>query len=416
MDTDTLAGPDEQQFEWVLVPPAPAPGGDDPAWQAEAAELRSRKTELDRRRKNLKEREAEIDRRGTGRDQEASLDDMRRAFVTQWETIDELKNLLDTQSTWLDQRRNELAQQEQDLKSLSERRNSLFKQMTDTREREGRSGRFRKLLREFRNISEENRVKNEQVGAAISEYNLQYDDFLHALDTKMPVATELIADFVEWIEKRRAHNEQINKYNADKRLLETSIGQWRYEESRLQKDVREFLGPLRLTSDSQKALRHQLDQVIWLSGDQNIAGRLFELLCVDLLNTIGLRVIHSGGSDDNGIDLTAVETTRLGAELQYFIQCKLRSKDGEKGKVGRNEMSKFIGDLSSNPEDRKIFMTLGEFDDAARERSEARGVDLWDGSKLLERLLREEVGFIVQFNTDGFQCRINSEYWENLEN
>ena len=415
MDTDALAESDEQQFEWILVPPAPAPDGDDPTWQEKAAELRRRQSELGKRLEDLRERRAEIDSRGTGRDQEMSLDDARRALVGQWETIDELSSILRDESAWLDRRRNELAEQEHKLGTLSEEISSLREQRDRVHEREGHSDEWRELNNRFASLNPERVVAGEQFSARVEEYNRHYDDFLRMLDTKMPLAAQMIADLGRWAEERHAHNEQTNKDNTDRRLLDTNFAQWEYEDRRLSEDIREFLGPFQLTLEAQKALRHQLDQVIWRAHDQNIAGKLFEMLCMDLLSHLGLHVAHSGGNNDGGIDITAEEITRAGAHIQYFAQCKLRSKEGSKGVIGQNEVSKFIGDLPKDPTTRNLFMTLGNFDDAACERAEEHGIDLWNGEKLLERLVKEAVGFQKLFGIDGFQCRINSGYWENIE-
>ena len=388
---------------------------DDSTWPVAAAELRRRATELAQRHEDLQKRREELLSRDVRRKQETSLDDARRQIVEQWITVDELSSLLREEHQWLDQRRTDLAEQEHSHNATGEHLDSLRKRIDDIHEREGHSDEYWDLRGQFDKLSSERAITAEQFSAHVGEYNMRYDKFIHALETSVTSATQVIAKLGVWTKERRKHNEQVNKYNSDQNLLNASFDQWRYENNRLRDDIREFLGPLHLTRDTANSLRHQLNSIIWRSHDRNAAGRLFELLCADLLNKMGLQVMHSGGNDDGGIDITTEETTRAGAKLRYFAQCKLRSRDGEAKQVGRSDLSRFIGDLPNNPADQKLFLTLGDFDTAARGRAEEHGIRLWDGTKLLEHLLHEGIGFNVRFDTEGFRARINFGYWEALE-
>lgn len=415
LSAETAVASDEEQFEWVFVPPVRTRDDSDLAWQATAAELRERATELGKRHEDLQQQRVELRSRDVRRKDEVSLDDARHRLVEQWTAVDELSSLMREEHEWLDRRRTELAEQEHNHNTLNERLNSLQRQVDDVHEREGHSREYRILRGQFNELNSERNLKAEQLSARIVEYNLRYDKFIHALEIAITPAAKLMEDIGNWTQERRVHNEQVNKYNSDLHLLDASFDQWRYEDNRLRDDIGEFLGPLHLTPETIKILRHQLSKTIWRSHDRNTAGKLFEFLCADLLIEMGLRVIHSGGNDDGGIDIRAEETTRAGTKLHYFIQCKLRSNGGETGQISRSDLSKFIGDLPNNPADQKIFITLGDFDTAASGRAQEHGIGLWNGARLLEHLLNEGVGFNVRFGVEGFHVQINLGYWETLE-
>jgi restriction system protein len=112
---------------------------------------------------------------------------------------------------------------------------------------------------------------------------------------------------------------------------------------------------------------HHLHELTW---------RQFEQLVADAYKAKGYRVEERGGSADGGIDLLMRAPT---GEL-VAVQCK-RWKEWQ---VGAPRIREFVGAMTQERIDRGIFITSGRFSRPAQEAGTKMGIQLLDGSDLLE--------------------------------
>ena len=410
--TPTAGEPDDRDTVRIFVPASPGAHhqpGDDLAKD----ELIRRRDALVKDRKDLDQRSAAAHDGGDLRADEAALDDARRELVARWGAMDEIGRILRSENAWLDERRAALAGEEENLHKLHERLHSMDNEMNEVHRVSGHSAEYESLRRTAAPIRSEGAARSDQISARIAEYNHHYDAFVQTLNSHMPTLDELTADLKDWAAQRHNHNNAVIEANTEQDLLATSYKMLHYEDVRLMDDIRTYLGLFRLTVDAKASLTHQFNMLIWRSNDRNTAGFQFELVCKDLLERMDLDVTHTGGSDDRGIDMHATAKTPTGGKYRYLIQCKLRSRGDA---IGVNTIAKFVGRLPSSKEyDKAAVVTSGDFDDGARELASERNIELWNGAWLLEQLVKNNVGFNLGFNVDGYSVVVNQKYWHDLE-
>ena len=415
--TDAQATPtddeaDDRHAVRIFVP-APYGAHDQPSDDLAKDELVQRREALAKDREDLDQRSAAVHDGGDLRADEATLDDVRRELVARWVAMDEIGHILRSESAWLDEHRAALAGEEEDLRNLRERLDSIENEMHEMHQISGHSAEYESLRKTVTPIRRERAARSDQISARIDEYNHRYNTFIQTLSSHMSTADELIARLKDWIVQRHNHNDSINEVNTAHALVRAGHKVLDNDEIRLMEDIRTYLGPFRLSASAKKELTHQFNILIWKSDDRNIAGHQLELLCVDLLDRMGFEVTHTGGSDDHGIDIQADETSPTGGRYRYLIQCKL----GSGGKlIETNPIEQFLSRLPDRREyDKAAVVTSGNFDDNAKTLAAERNVVLWNGTWLLEQLVKNNVGFNLGFNVDGYSVRVNREYWDELE-
>lgn len=403
---------DDRNAVRIFVP-APQGAHDQPGDALAKDDLVRRRDALAKEREDLDRRSSALHNGGDLRANETALDDVRRELVARWATMDEIGHILRSESAWLDERRAALADEEEGLRNLSERLGSIENEMNEMHRLSGHSAEYESLRRTVTPIRRERAARSDQISARIAEYNHRYDAFIQTLSSHMSTVDDLTAQLKDWIVRRHNHNDAINEVNTAHALVQTGYKVLDNDEIRFMEDVRAYLGPFRLSDSAKKELTHQFNMLIWKSDDQHIAGRQFELLCVDLLDRMSFGVTHTGGSDDHGIDIQADEMSPTGGRYRYLIQCKLGSGSEP---IGTNPIAQFIGRLPDRREyDKAAVVTSGDFDDNAKTLAAERNVVLWNGAWLLEQLVKNNVGFNLGFNVDGYSVRVNREYWDELE-
>ena len=410
--TPTAGEPGDRDTVRIFVPASPGVHHQ-PEDDLAKDELVRRRDALAKDRKDLDRRSAAIHDSGNLRADEAALDEARRELVKRWAAMDEIGRILRSENAWLDKRRAALADEEEDLRNLSERLESMETEMSEIHRVSGHSPEYVSLLRTVTPTRSEHTARRDQISARIAEYNHRYDAFIQTLSSHMSTADELTARLKDWIAKRHNHNDAINEVNTAQALLRASHEVLDNDEIRLMEDISTYLGPFRLPASAKNELAHQFNVLIWKSDDRNIAGLQFELVCKDLLERMDLDVTHTGGSDDRGIDMHATAKTPTGGRYRYLIQCKLRSRGDA---IGVNTIAKFVGRLPNAKEyDKAAVVTSGDFDDDARTLASERNIELWNGAWLLEQLVKNNVGFNLGFNIDGYSIGVNQECWDELE-
>ena len=193
-----------------------------------------------------------------------------------------------------------------------------------------------------------------------------------------------------------------------------SLQQLRHDEECFEKDASESVREsYTVTEQVRRVLVEEVGEKI-KRGDDGAHGTVFEVLCRDVLEALGLVVVARTGGNDGGVDFDAEESVSSGVLIRYKVQVKFK---GIRRRVGRSEVSKFIGDLPGDRRefDKAIFITAGRFHDEARERATDQRVELWDGSRLLEKMIRNGVGIDFVHHMDGVSVpRLLDEYWEGL--
>ena len=163
---------------------------------------------------------------------------------------------------------------------------------------------------------------------------------------------------------------------------------------------------------------------IWeeLSGPElntaRSAGVAFELLCAELLNAqLGVATVEraSVGWYDGGTDLTGRDN---GGRPTWYMQCKLRSPGGRKGRTSIHDVARWASQAQaqvmsnysgvSNVTARAVWVTTGPVDDVARRHiasvNSASPVqfEIWDPDTLCQRLLTTRgLGFVKADLTRG---------------
>ena len=127
---------------------------------------------------------------------------------------------------------------------------------------------------------------------------------------------------------------------------------------------------------------------------KEIDSRSFEQLILNLLQRVGYGgsdgagIKHIGKSGDEGID-GEIKQDRLGLDRVY-----MQAKRYKESTVGRPEIQKFVGTLSSKKSKKGLFITTSMFSKEAQEyieRIDFRLV-LIDGQKLVELLYEHNLG------------------------
>lgn len=285
-----------------------------------------------------------------------------------------------------------------------------------------------RLRREILNSGREAEARNAeadalaaQLSVEIDEYNRAYDDFLVSLERHLAVQVALRSEATDWLWERQRHNIDVNQRNAEgksisheKNLVQAERIIWVNDMQRWRDDVNRYLGDLVIDETQRKAIAKEMDNLVWKDEDEQLVGIQFELLCTDLLNQIGYSAAHEGGHDDRGIDIRASEVALTGQAWICLVQCKYK---GLSGVVGENEVSQFIGKLSvAGDYNRALFMTAGVFHNDAVSIAESNGIDYWDGRKMFETLIAEQVGLEDVVSTAGHNVRFDLDYWEELRN
>lgn len=118
----------------------------------------------------------------------------------------------------------------------------------------------------------------------------------------------------------------------------------------------------------------------------------FEEFVLYLLRLYGLELERVGGSGDEGID--GIGTAPLSDVLSSRVAVQVKRYDPSGRVVGRETVALFQRDAQTKGAERAILVTLGGFSAPARKAaiSAAPTVDLIDGERLAELILRQELG------------------------
>ncbi|MDD7587261.1 MAG: restriction endonuclease [Mycobacteriaceae bacterium] len=115
----------------------------------------------------------------------------------------------------------------------------------------------------------------------------------------------------------------------------------------------------------------------------------FEKFVIYLLKKYGLKLMHVGGTGDEGID--AIGTAPLSPVLssRVAVQVKRYAPDGKP--IGRETVALFQRDAATKGAERAILVTLSRFTEPARKAATnaTPTVDLIDGKKLAELILED---------------------------
>lgn len=118
----------------------------------------------------------------------------------------------------------------------------------------------------------------------------------------------------------------------------------------------------------------------------------FEEFVLYLLRLYGLELERVGGSGDEGID--GLGTAPLSDVLSSRVAVQVKRYDPNGRVVGRETVALFQRDAQTKGAERAILVTLGGFSAPARKAaiSAAPTVDLIDGERLAELILKQELG------------------------
>ena len=145
---------------------------------------------------------------------------------------------------------------------------------------------------------------------------------------------------------------------------------------------------------------------------RKIDFKSFEKLILELLKKIGYGgpdgkwIRHTGKSGDEGVD-GEINQDRLGLDRIY-----MQAKRYKESTVGRTEIQKFVGTLSSKKSKKGLFITTSQFSKKAEEyieKVDSRLV-LIDGPKLAELLYKYDLG--VKTKKIFKYKEINEEFFE----
>lgn len=118
------------------------------------------------------------------------------------------------------------------------------------------------------------------------------------------------------------------------------------------------------------------------SDINSMSGIDFEVVCQQLVESMGFRAEITKASGDGGIDLIAHNYQPL-LSGKYIIQCKRYS-----GSVGEPIIRDLYGVVMSERANKGILMTTGQFTRSAIAFAEGKPMELIDGVKLKELLLQ----------------------------
>ena len=373
--------------------------------QDAAKVLDERERELDERQQTIMERQRDLEERNRGADaREQELDERRRQLVQQWAHIDEQGHIFREQSSSLDASRRDLGRRREELNN---RQQELLKRRQELTQEDIREGRMEAVM-----LGHENEALRTQLSVDIDRYNLDYDSFLVGLKEHIGRGDSWREQMAAWLSDRQQHNVDVNQRNQDRRSLGADIDVLMAQHGQLQQDIKAHIGPYIVDESVRADMTGEMGQRLGRHNDRLLVGTQFELLCVDLLRAMAFHVQHEGGTDDRGIDIRAEETARSGETFRYIIQCKYK---GRNSTVGRTAIAQFAGDLPSSAEyDKAVFVTAGRFEADAAEHAEQRGISVWNGVWLCQRLIDEEVGFKVTFSTTGYDIQFDDAYWDEL--
>lgn len=109
----------------------------------------------------------------------------------------------------------------------------------------------------------------------------------------------------------------------------------------------------------------------------------FERAMATILQDLGYRKVRvSGGAGDLGRDIACKD---LGGN-SVMVQCKRYTSR----KVGSPEMQKFVGMMIAEYKaDKGIYVTTSSFTEPARKLARKHSIELWDGGKLANLLIKQ---------------------------
>lgn len=108
----------------------------------------------------------------------------------------------------------------------------------------------------------------------------------------------------------------------------------------------------------------------------------FEEFVAELFEALGYTVEHTGGTGDEGADLSAHR-----AGQRAVVQCKYHSR----GVIGSPELQKFLGTIHHTRSHKGIFVTTRTFTLAAEKFASEHPIELVDGPRLVE-LVQQALG------------------------
>lgn len=125
----------------------------------------------------------------------------------------------------------------------------------------------------------------------------------------------------------------------------------------------------------------------------------FEHFVVYLLKAHGLELKHVGGTGDQGIDAIDLAPVSLVLNARVAVQAKRYDPNTS---IRREVVSLLRSDAMTAGAERAVFVTLGRFSEPARDVAKAATpyVDLIDGDRLAELMLKEGVGLVMRPDID----------------
>lgn len=148
-----------------------------------------------------------------------------------------------------------------------------------------------------------------------------------------------------------------------------------------------------LPTDAEDTVDSNVDwQDVLLRRLHRLDPTAFEEFVLYLLRLYGLELERVGGSGDEGID--GIGTAPLSDVLSSRVAVQVKRYDPNGRVVGRETVALFQRDAQTKGAERAILVTLGGFSAPARKAaiSAAPTVDLIDGERLAELILKQELG------------------------
>jgi restriction system protein len=162
------------------------------------------------------------------------------------------------------------------------------------------------------------------------------------------------------------------------------------KEEHIQKTIPESLDPMETLENAFLTIKNNLADDL-LKEIKTASPTFFEKAVLQLLSKMGYGdlVEHTGKTGDEGID-GKIKEDKLGLEVIY-----VQAKRWDSGTVGRPEIHKFIGALSSQGASKGIFITTSSFSSDALEcglKSISPKIVLIDGLTLAHYMIDYDIG------------------------
>ena len=113
-----------------------------------------------------------------------------------------------------------------------------------------------------------------------------------------------------------------------------------------------------------------------------MTGTEFEIFCTKLLGKSGFtNIIHTGGANDQGADITACKDS-----IKFAFQCKCYSSP-----LGNTPVQEALGGKKFRKCHVGVVITNSTFTKGAKELAESTQIILWDRRKLMEMINKTDL-------------------------